>query len=228
MHHSLTPTQLDLYLTLERLALKGRLFDPIIPIPVGASEYVIYVRGPENLRVRRISDLDALCEAGYLTYRLSRMGTTKHYHLPLPKTKVPIKESAPSLYNIGWRGQLVDQTQALKAALAQLLVGDLLIKALVEISFVQGQLNADSAELPPIYTAINTLTHLLTLAPPPETIEAFQHHNTALETLSQWANTISRHLATHQAAHAHLDRTRHEQKKSESDASLSDSLTRYL
>lgn len=199
MQPELTPGQISLYRRIMALAAGGRLFDPIVPIPVGPSDYVVYVRGPENLHIRHISDLDALCEAGLLTYRLSRMGTSKHYRLATQPRRAHARLDMEPLRDLGWRSRFVDATQALKATLALVLNGDALTEALVEVSYVQGVLNGVSAEIPPIHAAIAALTRLLTEAPPAAGVEALHDHSRALEQLGVWAGTIAHVLAVQAA-----------------------------
>ena len=62
-------------------ARQHKIGQTIVPIPAGPAEYAIYVREEPSLRLRRLSDLDALCAADVLSYRLNRMGNSKVYLL---------------------------------------------------------------------------------------------------------------------------------------------------
>lgn len=85
---TLTDPQKKLLIELVRLAREARLGERLVPIPYGPDQYVIYVRGQNNLVINRISDLDALCRAELMTYELNRMGTGKRYVLTKASFKV--------------------------------------------------------------------------------------------------------------------------------------------
>ncbi|WP_420642415.1 hypothetical protein [Candidatus Leptofilum sp.] len=61
----------------------GKLKEPIVPFPAKkpANQFVIYIRGEESFRFKRISDLDSLCDAGLLRYRWNRLGNGKLYYV---------------------------------------------------------------------------------------------------------------------------------------------------
>lgn len=84
----LNERQKKLLMELVRLANEARLGELLIPIPYGPDQYVIYVRGRENLIIERLSDLDALCRAELMDYELNRMGTGKRYRLTKGSFKV--------------------------------------------------------------------------------------------------------------------------------------------
>lgn len=79
--YSLSTDQKQLLITLVEYHNEGQLHNPIVLVPAGPSDYVVYVRGAASLRVQRISDFDALCAADLLSYRLTRMGNGKVYQL---------------------------------------------------------------------------------------------------------------------------------------------------
>lgn len=81
--YRLKPEQKALLRTLVTLVEADKLVEPIAPFPLGnpTTQFVLYLRGTENFTFKRISDLDALADAGLLTFRWNRHGTGKLYHL---------------------------------------------------------------------------------------------------------------------------------------------------
>lgn len=74
--------QKELLRRLVTYALAGKIKESIVPIPFGEpTRFAILVQGEESFVFRRISDLDALCDAGYMRYRWNRQGLGKIYTL---------------------------------------------------------------------------------------------------------------------------------------------------
>lgn len=61
----------------------GQLSEPIAPMPITTPthQFVVYLHGRDSFRFKHISDLDALCDAGLLSFRWNRFGTGKLYHV---------------------------------------------------------------------------------------------------------------------------------------------------
>ena len=141
----LTPQQHALFFRLAQLDHDGSLFGKIIPIPISASQYVIYLSGTENMRIRQLSDLDALAEIGLLEYELSRMGTTKHYNVSSEGRKV-FGSGEFKGEPFTRLGLVLDEARLLKMLLVDLLEGDVLSMVLTEIGFVHNLLDARSPD----------------------------------------------------------------------------------
>lgn len=79
----LTSEQKTLLRTLVGFIEAGKLKEPIVPFPAKkpANQFVIYIRGEDSFKFKRISDLDNLCDAGFLRYRWNRLGNGKLYYL---------------------------------------------------------------------------------------------------------------------------------------------------
>ena len=77
----LTDDQRILLIKLVRYDQERRLGERIVPIPVGASGYVVHLRGLPSLYLEGLDDLDALCKAEVLGYQINRFSTGKLYHL---------------------------------------------------------------------------------------------------------------------------------------------------
>lgn len=84
--------------------IDGKLKEPIVPFPLRnpSTHYAIYLRGEQSFKFKRISDMDALCDADYMNFRWNRIGTTKLY--TITKTGFEAAQSnfrlAPGLYGI--------------------------------------------------------------------------------------------------------------------------------
>jgi hypothetical protein len=80
--YKLNAEQKALLRRLLQLLELGKLKEPITPVPGNnPTHFSIYLRGDKSFQFKRISDLDALCDAGLLTYRWNRQGTGKLYYL---------------------------------------------------------------------------------------------------------------------------------------------------
>lgn len=77
----LTVEQKGLLVQLVNFGVQRKIGPVLVPIPAGPMDYVLYVYGESSLRIERLSDLDALCGAGCIDYRLNRMGNAKVYLL---------------------------------------------------------------------------------------------------------------------------------------------------
>lgn len=77
----LTDDQRMLLIKLVRYGQEHRLGERIVPIPVGASGYVVHLRGLPSLYLEGLDDLDALCKAEVLGYQINRYSTGKLYYL---------------------------------------------------------------------------------------------------------------------------------------------------
>lgn len=72
--------QKELLRTLVHYAREGKIKETIVPIPFGEpTRFAILVHGQDSFIFRRISDLDSLCDAGYMQYRWNRQGLGKIY-----------------------------------------------------------------------------------------------------------------------------------------------------
>ena len=72
--------QKELLRTLVHYARDGKIKETIVPIPFGQpTRFAILVHGEDSFIFRRISDLDSLCDAGYMRYRWNRQGLGKIY-----------------------------------------------------------------------------------------------------------------------------------------------------
>ncbi|MEM7116674.1 MAG: hypothetical protein AAF614_29840 [Chloroflexota bacterium] len=81
--YKLNAQQKELLRILVRLTETGKLKEPIIPLPSAANptHFTIYLQGEESFRFKRLSDLDALSDAGLILFKWNRMGTSKLYYL---------------------------------------------------------------------------------------------------------------------------------------------------
>lgn len=79
----LVEAQKELLRTLVRLTQKGKIPTQIILIPATTlpSYYVVHIQGEPSLKIKHISDFDALCDAGLLTFHWNRFGNGKFYEL---------------------------------------------------------------------------------------------------------------------------------------------------
>ncbi len=78
-NRQLTQRQKKLLYQLVDHQQNGRLHEPFGLIPIGASEYAIYLRYQTSMHVYWASDLDVLCVYGYLDYKWNRMSNAKLY-----------------------------------------------------------------------------------------------------------------------------------------------------
>lgn len=79
---TLNERQKELLRQLVAYAQQDQLPQPFVPIPSGdPTRFVVLIRGSDNFVFRHISDLDALCDAGYARFRWSRNGVGKLYLL---------------------------------------------------------------------------------------------------------------------------------------------------
>lgn len=79
----LSTEQKTLLQTLVSLIHAGKLKEPIVPFPAGppATQFVVYLKGEDSFKFKRISDLDSLCDAGLLHYRWNRYGNGRLYYV---------------------------------------------------------------------------------------------------------------------------------------------------
>lgn len=78
----LSAEQKNLLRQLLALIEAGKLKEPITPVPGNnPTHFSLYLHGDKSFHFKRISDLDALCDAGLLTYRWNRQGTGKLYYV---------------------------------------------------------------------------------------------------------------------------------------------------
>ncbi len=75
----LNERQKDLLRKLVSFLSESKLKDPFAPFPLGnpTTHYVLYLRRDKSYKFKHISDLDALCDADYLSYKWHRLGSTK-------------------------------------------------------------------------------------------------------------------------------------------------------
>ena len=80
--HRLKTRQRILWQKLMQFTREGKLKDPIVPVPFGhPTQFALYLSGEDSFKFKYISDLDALCDAGFMTFRWNRQGTGKLYSL---------------------------------------------------------------------------------------------------------------------------------------------------
>lgn len=84
----LNANQRALLVQLTNFGLRRKVGPMLVPIPSGRMDYVIYVYGERSFPISRLSDLDALCGAGCIDFRLNRMGNAKVYLLTPESYKV--------------------------------------------------------------------------------------------------------------------------------------------
>lgn len=77
----LVPRQRNLLCELVDHKRHGRLPDQFGVVPTRGTDYVIYLRGRDSLRLARLSDLDALCTAGLLDQQWNRMSNARLYRV---------------------------------------------------------------------------------------------------------------------------------------------------
>ena len=77
----LVPRQRNLLCELVDHKRHGRLPDQFGVVPTRGTDYVIYLRGRDSLRLARLSDLDVLCEAGLLEQQWNRMSNARLYRI---------------------------------------------------------------------------------------------------------------------------------------------------
>ena len=183
----LTPQQHALFFRLAQHDKDGELFGHIIPIPIDTSQYVIYLRGSENLYIRQISDLDALSEVGLLDFELSRMGTSKRYFV----TDIGRKAIKLGMFEGQRFTRLVfvqEEASVLKPLLSDLLSGDSLSTALMEINFVHNLLDVPSPDPRSIRIALEkTGALLLACLPHADLLLATR----AITTFGRWSQAIA-------------------------------------
>ena len=77
----LNARQKNLLTKLVGFILEGKLKEPIVPFPLRhpSTHYTLHLRGEKSFKFKRISDMDTLCDADYLSFRWNRIGTTKLY-----------------------------------------------------------------------------------------------------------------------------------------------------
>lgn len=80
---NLRTPQKELLKTLVAFIEAGQLSEPIAPMPITTPthQFVVYLHGRDSFRFKHISDLDALCDAGLLSFRWNRFGTGKLYYV---------------------------------------------------------------------------------------------------------------------------------------------------
>lgn len=81
--YKLNAQQKELLRILLNLVETGKLKEPITPLPSAANptHFTIYLKGEQSFRFKRLSDLDALTDAGLVRFSWNRMGTSKLYFL---------------------------------------------------------------------------------------------------------------------------------------------------
>ena len=149
---------------LAELKKSNQLTEPFTPFPVDLMNYVVYLRSRYNLRIQWISDLEALCLAGYLTYEWNRMLTSKKFCVSKLGmsilsdetfiTKDDYRREHPSLsgfdlfvdsntqppssdsFNLLLAADLEKVSLALKESLTECLQGEELGSAVAELNFV--------------------------------------------------------------------------------------------
>ena len=149
---------------LAELKKSNQLTEPFTPFPVDLMNYVVYLRSRYNLRIQWISDLEALCLAGYLTYEWNRMLTSKKFCVSKLGmsvlddatfiTKEDYRREHPSLsgfdlfvdsntqppstdsFNLLLAADLEKVSLALKAAMTESLSAEELGSAIAELNFV--------------------------------------------------------------------------------------------
>lgn len=163
MTQPLTPEQHALFFRLIQHERDGELFGHIVPVPISASRYVVYLSGTENLLIRSISDLETLAEVGLLSYQLSRMGTAKHYFLTDEARKAAATGmlDGESFTRLDYVSQ---ESKLLKAQLAELLSAENYAIALMEMNFVNNLLDSRTPDKRSIRVALQKIDRLINVA----------------------------------------------------------------
>ncbi len=156
MAGSLSLEQKALLVRLVNYALERKIDQTVVPVPVGPSEYAIYVRHEPSLRLTRLSDLDALCAADVLSYRFNRMGngkvyllSTRSFHAVEEWRQEPVEIDHEAVRRLsesrvaGERGLLLEQVAVQEAALRQRLPAATPPEIMRRIYFVGEHLTGD-------------------------------------------------------------------------------------
>jgi hypothetical protein len=129
MIYRLNPAQRSLLKSLVLFIQEGKLKEPIGVFPVGnpPTAYAIHLRGQNSFIFENYGDLDALCQAGMLSFRWNRTGMGKLFFLTeAGKTAVSQSFKAP-ITSIGFDVYLPDVIQAMSG-------GNLMVSGLPEVS----------------------------------------------------------------------------------------------
>ncbi len=81
MYESVITRQRELLWNLVQYTFEGKLKETIAPVPLDSGDYAIYLRREKSFKIKWISDLDALCDQGFMTFRWNRMSNGKLYCL---------------------------------------------------------------------------------------------------------------------------------------------------
>ncbi|MGB1252430.1 MAG: hypothetical protein ACPG8W_17565 [Candidatus Promineifilaceae bacterium] len=156
----LTPPQHALFFRLAQHEQDRELFGHIIPIPINASQYVVYLRSAENLVIHNLGDLDALVQAGLLDYELSRMGTSKRYYIA-SNGHLAFRSGELDGAPFQRLTLIMKQAKRLKALLVSLLGGERLSTLFTEINFVHNLLDAHTPDPRHIRASFQKILNLI-------------------------------------------------------------------
>lgn len=129
MIYRLNPAQRSLLKSLVSFIQDGKLKEPIGAFPLGnpPTAYAIHLRGENSFVFEDYGDLDALCQAGMLSFRWNRTGMGKLYFLTeAGQTAVSQNFKAP-VTAIGFDVYLPDVVQAMSG-------GSLMLARLPQVS----------------------------------------------------------------------------------------------
>ena len=174
---------------LAELKKSNQLTEPFTPFPVDLMNYVVYLRSRYNLRIQWISDLEALCLSGHLTYEWNRMLTSKKFCVsklgmsilddPEFITKEDYKREHPSLsgfdlfvdsntqppssdsFNLLLIADLEKVSLALKEALTECLSAEELGQAVAELNFVISAAVSHNPNRPEIAKSVQNIGSLI-------------------------------------------------------------------
>jgi hypothetical protein len=150
MIYRLNPAQRSLLKSLVSLIGEGKLKEPIGAFPLGnpPTAYAIHLRGESSFIFEDYGDLDALCQAGMLTFRWNRTGMGKLYFLTEDGHAAVFQNFKAPATAIGFDVYLPDVIQAMSGGSQVLvglppvslseLVGDLPLRRLVVEVVVEG------------------------------------------------------------------------------------------
>ena len=129
MIYRLNPSQRFLLQSLVHFIREGKLKEPIGAFPKGnpPTAYAIHLRGEDSFVFENYGDLDALCQAGLLSFRWNRTGMSKLYFMTEAGETAVRRNFQTMTTPIGFDVYLPDVIQAMSG-------GHLTVKGLPEIS----------------------------------------------------------------------------------------------
>jgi hypothetical protein len=160
MIYRLNPAQRSLLKSLVSFIRDGKLKEPIGAFPVGnpPTAYAIHLRGENSFVFEDYGDLDALCQAGMLSFRWNRTGMGKLYFLTEAGQTAVSQNFKASATILGFDVYLPDVIQAMSGGTLMLanlppvslseLVEDLPLRRLVVEMVVERLVTAVYVQLP--------------------------------------------------------------------------------